>query len=184
MTPFLIIIAAPILLISALSVRIDSPGPIFYLQERVGYRGKIFSIFKFRTRTHDTNAGNEHLLEVLKTADPSRGQYKTGMEKRITKTGKILRKTSLDELPQLFSVMLGHISLVGPRPHTVEEVSLFPKKYALRHEVPPSMTRLWQISGRNKLSPIQMLDLDLEYVTPASIGRYFHILVATIPAVL
>jgi lipopolysaccharide/colanic/teichoic acid biosynthesis glycosyltransferase len=183
-TPPLLILTMPLFLVAALAIRIESAGPIFFRQDRVGYRGKIFRIFKFRTMTQSANADNDHLLEVLKCADPTKGQFKTGMDNKITKVGKILRKTSLDELPQLFNVVLGEMSLVGPRPHTLEEVALFPDKFACRHEIAPGLTGLWQVNGRNRLSAIEMLELDIEYVASYSLVLDLKILLATVPAVL
>ena len=183
-TLFFLPIAAPTILLCAVLVRAESQGPVFFRQNRVGYLGQTFSIFKLRTMTHGGTHGNEHLLKVLERTDAAEGQFKYLMESRLTRVGKLLRKSSLDELPQLINVLRGEMSLVGPRPHTVDEVALFPEKYLARHELPPGMTGLWQVSGRNRLSAALMLDLDLIYVQPWSFWRDLKILTATIPAVL
>lgn len=182
-TVLILPIATPTLFMCAVLIRAESRGPVFYRQDRVGYLGKKFSILKLRTMTHGSTHGNEHLLEVLDRTDLTGGQYKTGMDKRLTRVGKLLRKSSLDELPQLINVLRGEMSLVGPRPHTPDEVEKFPAKYSSRHDLPPGITGLWQVSGRNRLSALAMLDLDLHYVRYWSLWRDLKIIAATVPAV-
>jgi lipopolysaccharide/colanic/teichoic acid biosynthesis glycosyltransferase len=183
-TCMLLPVAAPVLLLCAGLIWIEKPGPVFFRQLRVGRNGTPFEIIKFRTMHDVLVADNRHLVEVIENAHEGRDQFKAGLEKRITRIGKFLRKSSLDELPQLLNVLRGEMSLVGPRPHTVCEVELFPPKYSKRHEVTPGMTGLWQVSGRNKLGVYEMLELDVKYVECRSIWMDLRILLLTVPAVL
>ena len=167
----------------ALFIKLTSPGPVFFRQQRSGINGRPFTIYKFRTMV--TNA--EQLKHELATMNEMSGPvFKLTNDPRITPIGKVLRKFSLDELPQLFNVLRGEMSLVGPRPLPVDEVKRF---YDLAHRrrlsVKPGITCLWQISGRNNLSDFkEWVRLDLEYIDNWSLWLDFKILWLTLPAVL
>lgn len=179
----------PFLCIVFLLVRATSAGPAIYRQERVGLGGKPFTIYKFRTMRVDSS--NERQLELSRrelsggdTLCPETKLYKLGKDDRITRVGRTIRKLSLDELPQLFNVLNGSMSIVGPRPHIADEVDLFPCDNILRHSMPPGITGLWQVSGRNRMSMLDMLKLDMEYVENWSMLLDVKILLATPLAVL
>ena len=173
----------PIFALIALFIKLTSPGPVFFRQQRSGINGRPFTIYKFRTMV--TNA--EQLKHELATMNEMSGPvFKLTNDPRITPIGKVLRKFSLDELPQLFNVLRGEMSLVGPRPLPVDEVKRF---YDLAHRrrlsVKPGITCLWQISGRNNLSDFkEWVRLDLEYIDNWSLWLDFKILWLTLPAVL
>jgi exopolysaccharide biosynthesis polyprenyl glycosylphosphotransferase len=173
----------PIFALIALFIKLTSPGPVFFRQQRSGINGRPFTIYKFRTMV--TNA--EQLKHELATMNEMSGPvFKLTNDPRVTPIGKILRKFSLDELPQLFNVLRGEMSLVGPRPLPVDEVKRF---YDLAHRrrlsVKPGITCLWQISGRNNLSDFkEWVRLDLEYIDNWSLWLDLRILWRTLPAVL
>ena len=161
----LIILGLPMAVI-ALLIKLNSPGDIFYKQIRVGLKGRKFKVWKFRTMfinasqlQRDLEAKNEVSGGIL---------FKIKDDPRITKVGKILRKFSLDELPQIFNVLRGEMSLVGPRPLPVRDVAKFSPKHHFRHEVLPGITGLWQVSGRSDTNSENVFDLDFEYIR---IGR-------------
>jgi exopolysaccharide biosynthesis polyprenyl glycosylphosphotransferase len=173
----------PIFALIALFIKLTSPGPVFFRQQRSGINGRPFTIYKFRTMV--TNA--EQLKHELATMNEMSGPvFKLTNDPRVTPIGKVLRKFSLDELPQLFNVLRGEMSLVGPRPLPVDEVKRF---YDLAHRrrlsVKPGITCLWQISGRNNLSDFkEWVRLDLEYIDNWSLWLDLRILWRTLPAVL
>jgi exopolysaccharide biosynthesis polyprenyl glycosylphosphotransferase len=173
----------PIFALIALFIKLTSPGPVFFRQQRSGINGRPFTIYKFRTMV--TNA--EQLKHELATMNEMSGPvFKLTNDPRVTPIGKVLRKFSLDELPQLFNVLRGEMSLVGPRPLPVDEVKRF---YDLAHRrrlsVKPGITCLWQISGRNNVSDFkEWVRLDLEYIDNWSLWLDLRILWRTLPAVL
>jgi lipopolysaccharide/colanic/teichoic acid biosynthesis glycosyltransferase len=176
---WLLPIVLPLLLLCALAVRIDSPGPALIAQERTGRDGRRFRMLKFRTmvqNAEELKAGLSH-LNVLPPPD-----FKIPNDPRITGVGKVLRETSLDELPQLFNVLRGDMSLVGPRP-----TSFAPATYSLWHthrlEVTPGITGLWQIKGRNLTTFDERLRLDIEYIEHRSFLFDLKILLLTVPVV-
>jgi exopolysaccharide biosynthesis polyprenyl glycosylphosphotransferase len=175
--------ALPILLIIALAVKLTSPGPVFFRQERSGLNGSPFTLYKFRTMV--TNA--EQLQHELAAMNEMSGPvFKVTDDPRITKLGKFLRKYSLDELPQLINVARGEMSLVGPRPLPVNEVKRFNDlAHRRRLSVKPGLTCIWQIKGRNKISDFKdWVRLDLEYIDSWTLWLDFKILLLTVPAVL
>lgn len=176
-----VVLIAPILCLIACMVMIDSPGPVFYRSERVGHKGRVFHCWKFRTMV--SNA--ESLLESLMHLN-EREQilFKVSNDPRLTRIGRFLRRYSLDELPQLFNVLVGEMSLVGPRPPTVREYNMYQLEHLRRLEVVPGMTGLWQVSGRTEPSFDTYLKYDLEYVEKWSLWLDLHILVKTVPTVL
>ncbi|MBD0317247.1 MAG: sugar transferase [Thermoleophilia bacterium] len=165
-------LAAPLLLLCALAVRLDSPGPIFFTQQRTGRHGTRFKMYKFRTMVRDAEELKASLahLNVLPPPD-----FKIIDDPRITRVGKLLRKTSLDELPQLINVLRGEMSLVGPRP-----TSFAPSTYDLWHtqrlEVRPGITGLWQVTGRNDTTFDERLRLDIRYIENMSLRTDLRIL--------
>jgi len=176
--PFLV----PLFLLVALAIRIDSPGPTFFTQDRVGLHKRRFRLFKFRTMVVDAEA---RMAEVEHLNEAEGPNFKIANDPRLTRLGSFLRKTSIDELPQLINVLTGDMSLVGPRPMSLRDVGLFDKGIQRkRFSVRPGLTCLWQVSGRSDLSFDDWLRLDLKYIDDWSLGLDVRILLKTIPAVL
>jgi lipopolysaccharide/colanic/teichoic acid biosynthesis glycosyltransferase len=182
----LLVLAVPMIVIG-LMIKWTSVGPALFQQQRVGLGGKTFTMYKFRTMR--TGVGDEMLRELiaaeLRGEDTSvDGSYKLDRDPRITPIGAFLRKTSLDELPQLINVVLGDMSLVGPRPCLEWEARMFPSEFQPRFAVRPGITGLWQVSGRSTLSTLEMLHLDLAYVRTRNLVGDLSILFRTIPSML
>jgi lipopolysaccharide/colanic/teichoic acid biosynthesis glycosyltransferase len=182
----LLALAIPMVIIG-LVIRWTSLGPALFRQQRVGLGGRPFTMYKFRTMR--TGVGDEMLRELiaaeLRGEDTSvNGSYKLDGDPRVTKVGAMLRKTSLDELPQLINVVLGHMSLVGPRPCLEWEARMFPAEFRPRFSVRPGLTGLWQVSGRSTVSTLDMLHLDLAYVRTRNLVGDLSLLLRTVPALL
>jgi lipopolysaccharide/colanic/teichoic acid biosynthesis glycosyltransferase len=177
----LFVLALPAIAVAALLVKLDSPGPVFHRAVRVGRGGKKFTFLKLRSMQRDAEELRGLLLHLNEAEGPA---FKLTNDPRVTRVGRILRKTSLDELPQLFHVVQGHMSLVGPRPPFPEEVERYEPWMLRRLAVRPGLTCLWQIRGRSDLSFEEWMRLDLEYVDRCSLRLDFEILALTIPAVL
>jgi exopolysaccharide biosynthesis polyprenyl glycosylphosphotransferase len=179
----LIIVASPVMLAVALLVKFTSPGPVFFRQQRSGLNGAPFNIYKFRTMTSNAEQLKHELAAMNEMSGPV---FKVTNDPRVTPVGKWLRKWSLDELPQLFNVLRGEMSLVGPRPLPVDEVKRFNDlAHRRRLSVKPGLTCLWQVRGRNKISDFkEWVRLDLEYIDNWSIWLDVKILLQTLPAVL
>jgi exopolysaccharide biosynthesis polyprenyl glycosylphosphotransferase len=176
-----IVLTAPFWIPAAIAVRFTSPGPILFTQERVGRRGRRFQVFKFRTMID----GAEDLLIDLRDSNESDGPlFKVRHDPRITPLGKLLRKTSLDELPQLLNVLRGEMSLVGPRPALPREVTQWSPELFERLRVQPGITGMWQVKGRADASFAEYQRWDLYYVDNWSLWRDLSILVRTVPVVL
>ena len=173
-------LAAPLLAVVALVVRIDSGGPILFRQKRVGRYGAPFYVYKIRTMRH--RGDEEGLSPASRTVQGI--ARKDGNDPRVTRAGRFLRKYSLDELPQLVNVLRGEMSLVGPRPLVWGEVDMEDRRHQRRLEVLPGLTCLWQISGRNKIDREGHIRLDLEYLDRRSFWLDLWILIRTIPAVI
>lgn len=177
---------SPIMMIVALLIRFDSPGPVLFRQLRRGYRGRMFPVLKFRTMTVDA----EQQLGALEESNESAGGvlFKLRNDPRVTRVGSFLRRYSLDELPQLINVLRGEMSLVGPRPLQLRDsdllLNLNPEAYSRRLQVIPGLSGPWQISGRSELSYEDMVELDLEYVENWSLGRDLWIISKTFLVVL
>lgn len=176
----LTIIGIPMLIIAAL-IKIDSSGSIFYKQTRVGLKGNHFKIWKFRTMVENAS----ELQQQLEAQNEVQGGilFKIKDDPRITKVGKHLRRYSLDELPQLFNVLRGEMSLVGPRPLPVRDVAKFAQSHYFRQEVLPGITGLWQVSGRSDTDSNGVFNLDFEYIENWSLGLDFKILLQTVQVV-
>ncbi len=178
----LLVLSAPLLLIIAGLIKLDSPGSVFFVQERMGYNKRRFRMIKFRTMVSDAEARLKDIEHLNEKTGPI---FKIKKDPRITRLGHILRKSSLDELPQLVNVVFGDMSLVGPRPLSIRDaLGLEESWQKLRFSVRPGLTCLWQISGRSNLSFEQWMKLDLEYIDHWSLLLDCQILMKTVPAVL
>lgn len=162
----LVILLSPLMIIIAIMIKIDSKGPIIFKQIRSGKNNKNFTLYKFRSMIYNNNL------------------YDTSVEDQVTKIGRILRKTSLDELPQLFNILKGEMSFIGPRPWILDYAKYFTKHQMRRLEVLPGITGLAQCSGRNNLGIIERIDIDVEYVENMSLFLDIYIVLKTIKSVL
>jgi lipopolysaccharide/colanic/teichoic acid biosynthesis glycosyltransferase len=186
----LLIALSPLLLVVALLVRLDSRGPAIFRQERIGRNLKPFKVAKFRTMRNGVPADphRRHVEEMIREQDDANGtprpMMKLQADPRITKIGGFLRRTSVDELPQLWNVLRGEMSLVGPRPPIQYEVDAYPARAFRRFAVRPGLTGLWQVRGRSLVTFSEMIDLDTEYVESRSLLLNLKILVLTVPTVL
>lgn len=186
----LLVVLAPVLLAVALAIRLDSSGPVIFSQRRLGRHLQPFTVRKFRTM-HDGVPNDSHrafVLGLIAGQEPDqqgeRPRYKMTVDRRITRLGRLLRRSSLDELPQLWNVLRGDMSLVGPRPPIEYEVDHYPPHWFARFAVKPGVTGLWQVSGRSMLTLEEMVGLDVEYIRRRSLGLNLWILLRTIPAVM
>jgi exopolysaccharide biosynthesis polyprenyl glycosylphosphotransferase len=177
----LLVLLLPAMLFIALLIKLDSGGPAFYLAERVGRKGCRFRCYKFRTMVAGADAQKEELRRLNQREGPF---FKIKQDPRITHLGRFLRRYSLDELPQLFNVVKGELSLVGPRPHPIEDVSRYELTHLRRLDASPGMTGLWQITCRQDPSFQKNLALDLEYIENWSLWLDLKILIKTVPIVL
>jgi exopolysaccharide biosynthesis polyprenyl glycosylphosphotransferase len=176
------LLLSPVFLLAALIIKLTSRGPVFFVQERVGLNKRRFRLYKFRTMVGDA-AERQHEIEHLNEAPGP--VFKIRNDPRITPVGKFLRKTSIDELPQLFNVLKGDMSLVGPRPLPVRDYQGFDQDWHRRRfSVRPGITCLWQVNGRSSIAFEQWMELDLQYIDQWSLWMDFKILAKTIPAVI
>jgi exopolysaccharide biosynthesis polyprenyl glycosylphosphotransferase len=178
-----LVFLSPVFLLVALAIKLTSPGPILFRQARGGRYGRPFTMLKFRTMVTDAEMQREELARFNQMSGPV---FKIDKDPRITPIGKLLRKTSLDELPQFWNVLTGEMSLVGPRPLPVYEVEKFETPAQRRRlSMKPGLTCLWQIAGRNQIKNFeQWVALDLQYIDNWSLWLDFKILVRTVPVVL
>jgi lipopolysaccharide/colanic/teichoic acid biosynthesis glycosyltransferase len=170
-------IVLPVLLIAAIAIKLDTRGPAFFIQERIGHHGRHFRVYKLRTMVANAE---ELKASVL---DSRTIHFKTLDDPRITRVGRFLRKTSLDELPQLFNVLRGEMSLVGPRPTSLN-LATYEPWHERRLEVRPGVTGLWQVRGRNAMTFDERVELDLEYIDHLSLANDLKLLGQTILVVL
>ncbi len=180
---FILVLISPVLITIAIAIKLDSPGPVFYKQARVGLKGRTFKVWKFRTMV--VNAAE--LQKELEAKNEMKGGvlFKMKDDPRVTKVGKFLRRYSLDELPQLINVLLGQMSLVGPRPLPLRDVERFAEHHTIRHEVLPGITGLWQVSGRSDVEDSEeVFRLDMAYIQNWSLALDFHVLLQTVRALL
>ncbi len=187
---FLLVCLAPILAVCALAIRLDSPGSILYRQQRVGKGGKIFTLLKFRSMYAGVDSAPHRAFVAAfiqgradRQATGTGEVYKLVNDARITRVGRWLRRTSLDELPQLWNVLRGDMSLVGPRPPIPYELEHYQPAHLQRLGVTPGITGLWQVTGRNSTTFEEMVALDLDYIQRWSLALDWHILLKTIPVV-
>jgi lipopolysaccharide/colanic/teichoic acid biosynthesis glycosyltransferase len=198
----LVIILGPLLLLIAILIKLDSPGPAIYTQERVGSRRRrtrngrtiwevrTFTFYKFRSmyRDADPSLHKEYIRQFCDghaaTDGEAGARFKLGNDPRVTRLGRIIRKTSLDELPQLFNVLKGDMSLVGPRPLPTYEVAHYKDAYYERFAALPGITGLWQVRGRGRVPFEEMIRMDIEYARSASLGLDLWLLLFTVPAVI
>src|SRR3712207_837831 len=175
-----LIVAAPILLLCALAIRLESPGPVMFTQRRTGRAGRRFPMWKFRTMVANAEELKAELahLNVLPPPD-----FKIPNDPRVTRVGRFLRATSLDELPQLLNVLRGDMSIVGPRP-TSFPASSYELWHTQRLDVAPGMTGLWQLEGRNATTFDERLRLDVKYIRHMSLGQDLRLMVRTVGAVV
>jgi lipopolysaccharide/colanic/teichoic acid biosynthesis glycosyltransferase len=186
----LLILLAPILLVISVAIRLESQGPVLFRQRRFGRSLATFTVNKFRTMregvSHDVH--REFVLSLIAGEQPPKTEgkprFKLSSDDRVTRVGRLLRRSSLDELPQLWNVLRGEMSLVGPRPPIAYEVEHYPAHWFVRFAVKPGLTGLWQVSGRSELTLEEMIALDAEYVRRRSVWLNLWILLRTVPAVL
>lgn len=171
----------PVMLIIALAIVLESGWPPVFTQKRVGCRGKVFTVYKFRSMVKDAERRKDDISHRNEITDGP--IFKLKADPRVTRLGRFLRRSSLDELPQLFNVLLGNMSLVGPRPPLEAEVMEYEPWHLTRLSVKPGLTGLWQVSGRSDLGFIEMVTLDITYVTEWSLAQDI-ILLARTPAAL
>lgn len=178
---FVLVLLLPFFLIIAIAIKINDKGPVIYVSERVGKHGKVFKFYKFRSMCTDADKIYEQLLDTNETGGPN---FKMKDDPRVTKVGKFLRKTSLDELPQLLNILKGDMSFVGPRPPLVREVEKYDEGAMQRLAVKGGLTCYWQVKGRSSIGFEDMVKLDVEYINDRGPFTDLKILFLTIPAVL
>ena len=163
---FALLITLPLTLVVSLCIYLDDRGPIFYTQERIGKDGKPFRIYKFRSMCQNADAKKKELTDKNEV---NGAMFKMSNDPRVTRVGCFIRRHSIDELPQLINVLLGNMTVVGPRPPLPEEVNQYSKHDKERLKVKPGCTGLWQVSGRNSLDFDEMVELDIDYIEHASL---------------
>lgn len=177
-----LIIFSPIFLLTVVTIKITSQGPIFFVQDRVGLNKRHFRMYKFRTMVQDAEQKQDELKDLNEVSGPV---FKIKNDPRITPIGKILRKLSIDELPQLYNVLKGDMSLVGPRPLPIRDYNGFSEDWHRRRfSVRPGITCLWQVDGRSDISFAKWMELDMEYIDKWSLWLDFKIIAKTVPVVL
>jgi lipopolysaccharide/colanic/teichoic acid biosynthesis glycosyltransferase len=175
------IILAPVLFLAALAIKLSSPGPVIFTQKRSGLGGKPFLIYKFRTMIVGAEKQQQELRKLNEQDGPA---FKLTRDPRVTRVGSFLRKTSIDELPQLWNILVGNMSLVGPRPLPISEQEGCEQWQRHRLNVTPGLTCIWQVKGRSQVSFAEWVRMDVEYIRRRTLVHDFIILFSTIPAVL
>jgi len=176
-----ILLAGPIMIVAAIAIKLDSNGPVLFKQIRAGRNGRKFTMYKFRSMVVDAEAKKAALMHLNEMGGPV---FKIKRDPRITAVGRFIRKTSIDELPQFFNIVMGDMSLVGPRPPLPSEVEDYEAWQRRRLSVKPGLTGLWQVSGRNQIDFEEWMQLDLEYIDNWSLWMDIKILLKTVPTVL
>jgi exopolysaccharide biosynthesis polyprenyl glycosylphosphotransferase len=176
----LLVLTAPLLLVIAISVKLDSQGPILYCADRAGFKGRKFTFYKFRSMVQNADELKDNLRKLNEREGPF---FKITNDPRLTRIGRFLRATSLDELPQLFNVLKGDMSLVGPRPHPVDDYRQYQLEHRRRLDVLPGLTGLWQVTARADPSFERNMQLDLHYIDHWSFWLDLKIIAKTFPAV-
>jgi exopolysaccharide biosynthesis polyprenyl glycosylphosphotransferase len=172
---------SPLLIVVAVVIKLTSPGPVLFAQERVGMNKRLFKLYKFRSMYVDAEKRRRELEHLNEMDGPV---FKIKNDPRVTPIGRFIRKTSIDELPQLVNVLRGQMSLVGPRPPLLAEVDRYDWLYRRRLSIKPGITCLWQISGRNEITFKQWMEMDKQYIDNWTLWLDIKILAKTIPAVL
>lgn len=179
---FGIIITSPIMFVTAIAIKLDSKGPVIFKQRRVGQNGRHFNMYKFRSMCADAEAKKKELMAQNEVEGNL--MFKIKDDPRITRVGHFIRKTSIDELPQFFNVLIGNMSLVGTRPPTLDEVDLYKRSHWRRISIKPGITGMWQVSGRSSIKDFdRIVELDTEYIDHWSIFLDFKILIKTVLSV-
>lgn len=189
---FALLLLLPLLFVMAivaLAILLDSEGPVFFRQKRVGLDGKEFNLLKFRSMHHNSDDGRhrEAIKEYMNGGalnGHGEAQYKLGNDRRITKVGRFIRKTSIDELPQFFNVLRGDMSVVGPRPPLPYEVDLYSKHDRLRLSGKPGLTGIWQVYGRSRVPFQEMVEMDITYLQQQSLWQDLKLVVLTLPVIV
>ncbi|MBI2824601.1 MAG: sugar transferase [Planctomycetia bacterium] len=176
-----LVVAAPLLVIVAVAIKLSSPGPIFFRQRRHTIGGRGFTMYKFRTMCVDAEAQKASLRQFSEQDGPA---FKMKHDPRITRLGRVLRSTSIDELPQLFNVLLGDMSLVGPRPLPCDESRRCTSWQQRRLDVTPGLTCIWQVRGRSKVSFADWIRMDIQYIRSRSLANDVKLIAQTVPAVV
>ena len=179
----LVVVFSPLMLLIAAAVKLSSPGPVIFRQRRVGRFGKEFWFYKFRSMTVDAEERRHHMLDH-NLHGPDGVTYKRRDDPRVTRIGRLLRKTSLDELPQLWNVLKQDMSLVGPRPALPSEVARYSPEHLQRLAVIPGLTCFWQIQGRSEIPFEKQVRLDLEYIRRRSLWLDIGLILKTVPALI
>ena len=178
-----VILSSPIMLVTAIAIKLDSPGPILFKQTRVGQNGRHFKIYKFRSMYIDAEERKKELLEQNELEGGV--MFKIKDDPRITRVGKFIRKTSIDELPQFFNILGGSMSLVGTRPPTLDEVEKYETSQWRRISIKPGLTGMWQVSGRSNIKSFdEIVELDTEYIDNWTLGMDIKIIFKTILVLL
>jgi exopolysaccharide biosynthesis polyprenyl glycosylphosphotransferase len=189
----LLVATSPLFLIMALLIKRSGPGPVFFVQERLGRDGQPFLFYKFRTMEHNSDDAIHRQFAAMfingdeegcRKSNGNRKIFKMSQDPRVTRIGSWLRRTSLDELPQIFNVLRGDMSLVGPRPPIVYEIEHYQPWHMERLKVTPGLTGLWQVSGRSSVPFEEMVRLDVHYINHWSLWMDLRILLKTVPVVL
>lgn len=188
----MLLVASPIMLLAAIAIWLTDGSPLLFRQTRIGIHGQPFELLKFRTmRTQSSDTVHREYVKAWiqrnaaeRTESSGAKIYKIGLDPRVTPIGRWLRRFSIDELPQLFNVLKGNMSLIGPRPAMPYELELYQEWHRHRLDAPPGITGLWQVSGRNRLSFEEMVQLDIEYIEEWSLAGDMGILLRTLPAML
>jgi len=192
LTSLILIVFSPLLLLIMLAIKIGSPGPVFYKQMRLGERGKPFRFYKFRSMYVNTDDAQHrsYVKNLIKAGNPyevdenGKPLFKISDDERVTRVGRLLRKYSVDEFPQLFNALRGEMSLVGPRPPLPSEYEDYSNWHRKRLDGIPGITGLWQVNGKNKISFEEMVQLDIHYLENWSLWRDIKIILRTIPVIL
>jgi lipopolysaccharide/colanic/teichoic acid biosynthesis glycosyltransferase len=177
----MLLIISPVILGVAIAIKLESPGPVFYSQMRVGKWGETFTLYKLRSMYIDADQRKQELTDQNEADGPI---FKMKQDPRITRVGRIIRKLSIDELPQLYNVLRGDMSMVGPRPAVPQEVAQYQFEERNRLEVTPGITGLQQISGRSDLDFKRWVELDFQYIAEQGLRTDIMIMLKTIPAVI
>ena len=178
---FGLILLSPVFALTALAIKIEDRGPVFFASDRAGKWGKRFKMFKFRSMILEADQLKDDLLDQNETGGVI---FKMKHDPRITRVGRLIRKLSIDELPQLYNVLKGDMSLVGPRPHPPKEVELYTLTDRRRLDATPGLTCFWQVSGRSDINFETQVRLDVQYIESQSLWGDLKLLLKTIPAVL